>query len=183
MFGIVIAGIAFIALILLLAVKPAPEAGSKKKGAKAKDVEAEKEVRTQHSRSVRLDKYTEQLVHLMEDGNVSEIYRAVQNGIDLTSPLPDGQTVLMIAVKHNQDPQIIPFLVENGVHINATDDKGQTALMLAATFNPSPEIIKTLLNNGAEKAIKDKSGKTAADYVKMNFDLLDTDVPALLFVK
>ena len=119
----------------------------------------------------------------MEDGNVSEIQRAVKNGIHLNQPLQDGQTVLMIAVKHNQDPEIIPFLINNGINVNAVDDKGQTALMLAATFNPSPEIIKTLLNCGADKTIKDKSGKTAADYVNMNFDLHGTDIPELLFVK
>ena len=134
-------------------------------------------------RSMKTNRETEFLVHLMEDGNVEEIDQALKNGVNLQRPLQDGQTVLMIAVKHNQDPEIIPFLTKNGIDINAVDDKGQTALMLAATFNPSPEITKMLLNNGADKTIKDKSGKTAADYVQMNFDLIDTEIPSLLFVK
>ena len=188
MFGFVVAGIAFIALILLLTIKVTPEDSEQKKKSKVKNAtppkaaEPENEAKA-HSRSVRLDKMTERLVHLMEDGNVAEIQQAVQNGINLKRPLQDGQTCLMIAVKHNQDPEIIPFLTKNGIDINAVDDKGQTALMLAATFNPSPEITKTLLNNGADKTIKDKSGKTAADYVQMNFDLIDTEIPGLLFVK
>lgn len=190
MFGFVVAGIAFIALILLLTIKVTPEDSEQKKEKKEKQkkrsapktAEPENETKA-HSRSVRLDKMTEMLVHLMEDGNVSEIQQAVQNGINLKRPLQDGQTCLMIAVKHNQDPEIIPFLTKNGIDINAVNDKGQTALMLAATFNPSPEITKMLLNNGADKTIKDKSGKTAADYVEMNFDLRGTEIPGLLFVK
>ncbi len=186
MFGFVAAGIAFIALILLLTIKITPEEDTtppSKKQNSSKNAEAGKETKAHSGRSVRLDKATELLVHLMEDGNVSEIQRAVKNGIHLNQPLQDGQTVLMIAVKHNQDPEIIPFLINNGINVNAVDDKGQTALILAATFNPSPEIIKTLLNCGADKTIKDKSGKTAADYVNMNFDLHGTGIPELLFVK
>lgn len=108
MFGFVVAGIAFIALILLLTIKVTPEDSEQKKEKQKKrsapkTAEPENETKA-HSRSVRLDKMTEMLVHLMEDGNVSEIQQAVQNGINLKRPLQDGQTCLMIAVKHNQDP-------------------------------------------------------------------------------
>ena len=54
--------------------------------------------------------------------------------------------------------------------------------MLAATFNPDPDMVRILLDNGADKTIKDKNGKTAADYCALNFDLIGTDIPELLFV-
>ena len=204
MFGFVAAGIAFIALIILMNIKISPEEAAqieaekaKQKAKKAKKKKEEARLKAQkqkekealpieepkntYTRSV-MDKTTERLVQLMEECSVAEIRQAVNNGISLQAPLEDGQTVLMIAVKHNQDPEVIPFLRENGIDINAVDDRGQTALMLAATFNPSPEITKALLDNGADKTIKDKNGKTAADYVKMNFDLIDSDIPALLFI-
>lgn len=84
MFGFVVAGIAFIALILLLTIKVTPEDSEQKKEKKEKQkkrsapktAEPENETKA-HSRSVRLDKMTEMLVHLMEDGNVSEIQQAV----------------------------------------------------------------------------------------------------------
>ncbi len=134
-------------------------------------------------RSMKTNREIEFLVHLMEDGNVKEIDQALKNGVNLKRPLQDGQTVLMIAVKHNQDPEIIPFLCSKGIDINAVDDKGQTALMLAALFNSNPEIVKALLKNGADKTIRDKTGKSAADYCKMNFEFHGTKIPDLLFIK
>ena len=134
-------------------------------------------------RSMKTNRETEFLVHLMEDGNVEEIDQALKNGVNLQRPLQDGQTVLMIAVKHNQDPEIIPFLCSKGIDINAVDDKGQTALMLAALFDSNPEIVKALLKNGPDKTIRDKTGKSAADYCKMNFEFHGTKIPDLLFIK
>lgn len=197
MTGFIIAAIALVLLVVLMKVHITPEeaeelaayekaekAAKEYKSNKTEDAKIEEQLenKTHAGRSVRLDKVTERIVNLMEDGNVAEIRQALNNGINITRPLPDGQTVLMIAVKHNQDHEIVPFLVQNGIDINARDDKGQTALMLAATFNPDPDMVRILLDNGADKTIKDKNGKTAADYCALNFDLIGTDIPELLFV-
>lgn len=193
MFGFVIAAVAAVVFVLVLIFGSKPltpdeiERLKQDKAAKIDSVQTNvvdepDEAEQEKGRRVFRDKATEMLVHLMEDGSLTEIEQAVKNGIKLNKTLEDNQTTLMIAVKNNQETAILPLLIQQGIDINAVDDNGQTALMMAVTFNRNPEVVKKLLELGADKTIKDKAGKVAADYIVMNGLLLNTDVPPLLKV-
>ena len=191
MVGLVIAGIA--ALVLLVFLKSnftitddeknaiAADDAAKQKALEEEKAAAEKE-RLEKRRRLKMDKSTDILVQVMEDGSVSEIRRAMSNGINVLQKLENNQNLLMIAVKNNQSTEVVHFLLEQGIEINDADDNGQTALILATAFNPNPEVIKTLLDCGADKTVKDKMNKTAADYVLLNTALFGTDIGELLKV-
>ena len=192
MTGFVIAGIAAVVLVAFLLIKiPKPseedlELIFKKKaesssGLKASSLQAR--ARNHARNTMNSNKVTDLLVQVMEDGSVSEIQKAMENGINLRQKLELNQTLLMIAVKNNPSTEVIRFLLHQGIEINDADDNGQTALMIATTFNPHPEIIMELLNNGADKTLKDKNGKTAADYIIMNSALTKTEIPDLLKIE
>lgn len=189
MFGLVIAGIALVVLLVFLKLDfkvtdeekdaIATDAANKKKATKEEKEAAEKE-RLEKRRRLKMDKATEILVQVMEDGSVQEIQRAMSNGINVLQKLENNQNLLMIAVKNNQSTDVVRFLLDQGIEINDVDDNGQTALILATAFNPNPDVIKTLLDCGADKTIKDKMKKTAFDYVPLNTSLFGTDVGPLL---
>ena len=193
MFGFIIAAVAAVVFVLVLIFGSKPltpdeiERLKQDKAAKIDSVQTNvvdepDEAEPEKGRRVFRNKATEILVHLMEDGSLTEIEQAVKNGIKLNRTLEDNQTALMIAVKNNQETAILPLLIQQGIDINAVDDNGQTALMMAVTFNRNPEVVKKLLELGADKTLKDKAGKVAADYIVMNGLLLNTDVPPLLKV-
>ncbi len=198
MIGLVIAGVAVVALLLFLKlnvslsdeeIKEMKKIKAEEKAKKAKK-ETEKnkpvvmeEPKQPAKRVFRTDKATELLVQIMEDGSVKEIQQAMSNGINILQKLENNQNLLMIAVKNNPSTEVVHFLLDQGIEINDVDDNGQTALIMAAAFSPNPEVIKTLLDCGADKTIMDKSKKTAADYVVLNSSCFGTEVPALLKLK
>ena len=195
MTGLVIAGIALVLLIAFLKLNTSLSEEEKEELEAEKILENSKkdkkktnnsieqlleEEEEQRRRSIRLDRATEILVQVMEDGSVAEIQQAINNGIDILQKLPGNQNLLMIAVKNNPSTEVIQFLLDQGIEVNDVDDNGQTALILASAFNSNPEVVKVLLDNGADKTIRDKSRKTAADYVVLNTSYYGTDIPALL---
>ncbi|MBR1945843.1 MAG: ankyrin repeat domain-containing protein [Alphaproteobacteria bacterium] len=198
MIGLVIAGVAVVALLLFLKlnvslsdeeIKEMKKIKAEEKAKKAKK-ETEKnkpvvmeEPKQPAKRVFRTDKATELLVQIMEDGSVKEIQQAMSNGINILQKLENNHNLLMIAVKNNPSTEVVHFLLDQGIEINDVDDNGQTALIMAAAFSPNPEVIKTLLDCGADKTIMDKSKKTAADYVVLNSSCFGTEVPALLKLK
>jgi ankyrin repeat protein len=64
----------------------------------------------------------------VEKGDVSEMERCLQKGIDVNALDPYGRTPLMCAAG---DLRIATYLVERGADVNARNDEGETPLMYA----------------------------------------------------
>jgi ankyrin repeat protein len=77
---------------------------------------------------------------------------------------PDGDTILMNAVRHcNND--VIALLLAKGADVDALDAEGETALMHAIN-NGDLEVATLLLDKGANVDIKNAAGDTALTMAK-----------------
>ncbi len=74
-------------------------------------------------------------------------------------PLPDGSSLLGLAVRHN-NPDMVQALLDYGVDANAGAYKGMTALHIATRLERE-EIVEILLDEGASPLIKDDAGRDA----------------------
>lgn len=69
---------------------------------------------------------------LYAEGNYQKIEKFLLSGAYVNTRSGDGKTPLMVAVRHNSDPEIIKLLLRNGAKTDMRDEKGRTALMYAA---------------------------------------------------
>ncbi len=74
-------------------------------------------------------------------------------------PLPDGSSLLGLAVRHNS-PDMVQVLLDHGVDANAGAYNGMTALHIATRLERE-EIVEILLDEGASPLVKDDAGKDA----------------------
>ena len=98
--GLVIAGIAALVLLVFLKLNftvtddeknaIAADDAAKQKALEEEKAAAEKE-RLEKRRRLKMDKATEILVQVMEDGSVSEIRQAMSNGINVLQKLENNQ--------------------------------------------------------------------------------------------
>lgn len=88
-------------------------------------------------------------------------------GADPAFRRDDGLTVLMIAARDTNDPEVINILARalGQTGINTQDDDGRTALMHAARYSKNQEVILNFVKNNADPFLKDKKGATALDYL------------------
>ena len=95
---------------------------------------------------------------------LEQVQKKIQDGADINAKDKDGETVLMYAVRYNENPKIVKALLAAGADLHAKNLRGITVLMAATGFNKNPEIIKTLIAAGADVNAKDKNGYTALSY-------------------
>ena len=81
-----------------------------------------------------------------------------------------GVTLLHVASKRNNEPDIIDLLVKSGANVNAQDAEGFTPLHMAA-IHGNLEIVKKLVDLEAEVNIITTDGKTAAELARLNEEL------------
>ena len=81
-----------------------------------------------------------------------------------------GVTVLHIASKENNEPEIIDLLVKSGANVNAQDAEGFTPLHMA-TIHGNVKIVKKLVDLEADVNIVTTDGKTAAELGHLNQEL------------
>ncbi len=93
----------------------------------------------------------------VKKGNLSEIKRLLDDGVDVNAPNEDGITVLMVAVLVGYNE--VKLLLDNGANVNVTNKEDRTALILAAMGYS--EVVKLLLDNGANVNHNDENGGTA----------------------
>lgn len=104
-----------------------------------------------------------------EDGNISEIKCALDQGADVnTKDSDDGWTALMHASKYGY-VEIVDLLIKSGADVNAGSISNHTALMLASNFSHH-EIMKILLDHGADVFAQDTYGGTALNSCKVKID-------------
>ncbi|MCL1876223.1 MAG: ankyrin repeat domain-containing protein, partial [Synergistaceae bacterium] len=63
---------------------------------------------------------------------------------------PESWTVLMIAARYNENPEVTSALINAGADVNAKDPLGLTALMIAAQYNENSEVTSALINAGTD---------------------------------
>ena len=81
-----------------------------------------------------------------------------------------GVTVLHIASKKNNEPEIIDLLVKSGANVNAQDAEGFTPLHMAA-IHGNLKIVKKLVDLDADVNIVTTDGKNAAELAHLNEEL------------
>jgi len=81
-----------------------------------------------------------------------------------------GVTVLHIASKENNEPEIIDLLVNSGANVNAQDAEGFTPLHMAA-IHGNLKIVKKLVDLEADVNIVTTDGKNAAELAHLNEEL------------
>ena len=81
-----------------------------------------------------------------------------------------GVTVLHIASKENNEPEIIDLLVKSGANVNAQDAEGFTPLHMAA-IHGNLKIVKKLVDLEADVNIVTTDGKNAAELAHLNEEM------------
>ena len=81
-----------------------------------------------------------------------------------------GVTVLHIASKKDNEPEIIDLLVKSGANVNAQDAEGFTPLHMAA-IHGNLKIVKKLVDLEADVNIVTTDGKNAAELAHLNEEL------------
>ena len=81
-----------------------------------------------------------------------------------------GVTVLHIASKENNEPEIIDLLVKSGANVNVQDAEGFTPLHMAA-IHGNLKIVKKLVDLEADVNIVTTDGKNAAELAHLNEEL------------
>ena len=81
-----------------------------------------------------------------------------------------GVTILHIASKENNEPEIIDLLVKSGANVNAQDAEGFTPLHMA-TIHGNLKIVKKLVDLHADVNIVTTDGKNAAELAHLNEEM------------
>jgi hypothetical protein len=110
------------------------------------------------------------LVSASHNGDISAVTSLIEEGVDLNTKGPDGNTALMMAAGGGH-LDILRALLNAGADVNIRNDNGATALMFA-TEQGNVEIVEALLVSGSEVKTKDTRGKTALDsaYINGSYD-------------
>jgi ankyrin repeat protein len=98
---------------------------------------------------------TDALIFACLQGNVKEVKRLIDKGINVNSKGPSGITPLISATR-SKHKEIVKLLLENGANVNAQDDKGWTALMRVS--GKSPEVVELLVKAGADVNLGNNKG-------------------------
>ena len=101
------------------------------------------------------------------DGTTFE--KVIQENDTLFQEIP-GVTVLHIASKQINEPEIIDLLVKSGANVNAQDAEGFTPLHMAA-IHGNLKIVKKLVDLEADVNIITTDGKNAAELAHLNEEL------------
>ncbi len=98
------------------------------------------------------------LASAVVNGNNPLLEQLVKRNPDsLHEPLPDGLSLLGLAVRHN-DPAMVATLLALGADVNAGAYRGMTALHVAARLEQD-DMLETLLDHGADPLIQDDTGR------------------------
>lgn len=81
-------------------------------------------------------------------GDLEQVRRLLEQGVDIDSKDEHGQTALMHAA-HEGRTELVRLLIDRGADMNVTAKYNFTALMLSLIAH-HPEIARTLIEAGAE---------------------------------
>jgi ankyrin repeat protein len=134
------------------------------------DRDGEQLLQSTHKRRIRQqNRPVEKFVEMATEGNIDEVKRAIEVGIEIDELGSKGQTALMVAAYYGHQA-IVKMLLAAGADPNLLSDDqhgadaGMTALMFAVgSFFASnrQQIAKTLIAGGADVNQRGIGGKTA----------------------
>jgi len=96
--------------------------------------------------------------YVAREGNVDQIIRLLEKGLDTDQRDNTGNTLLMEAARNNPDAHLVRYLIDAGSDLKARNKLGWTPLMCAIKFNRNPRIISTLIEAGAPVNVFDNLG-------------------------
>lgn len=70
-------------------------------------------------------------------------------------------SAFMQAVKSNENPEVIKFMISNGLDVNHKDKNSGDTPILNSVWNDNTQIVKVLLDNGADVNSRNNKGETA----------------------
>jgi len=139
------------------------------------DRDGDRLLQSSHKRRIRAqNRPVEKSIAMASEGNVAEVNRAIEIGVEIDELGAQGHTALMAAAYYGHK-SIVKILLEAGAnpHLLSDDDglgEGMTALMFAAeSFFASNRqaIIKLLIAGGADVNQRGAGGKTAIFYAAL----------------
>ncbi len=139
------------------------------------DRDGEHLLQATHKRRIRLqNRPIEKFIEMATEGNIAEINRAIEVGIEIDELGAKGHTALMVAAYYGHR-SVVNALLAAGADPNLLSDDnglgaGMTALMLAAgSFFASnrQQIAKLLIAGGADVNQRGVGGKTAIFYAAL----------------
>jgi len=109
-------------------------------------------------------KETMPLANAILTGNIKEVRRSLESGVDLNQII-EGEQCYPIHFAVNSSLEIMQLLIDHGADVNVKDQKGKTPLHIVAAVKPSIEKMQLLIDNGADVNAVDQDGKTPLSYV------------------
>ena len=107
-------------------------------------------------RSKRIKKHNNPLiVNAASSGDLNQVIRLVEDGVDVNRSVIEGKTALMEACL-NEHINVVEYLIANGAWLNKTDNKTQTALWKMAS-NGQEKMLSLLIHAGADINKPDKT--------------------------
>ncbi|GHI00562.1 hypothetical protein AM1BK_41040 [Neobacillus kokaensis] len=125
----------------------------------------------------------EQFFRAAKKGDIKEIIKLLEQGVDINSKDHQGRTALMIATYEN-DINTAKVLVENGADVNIQDNMKNNPYLYAGAEGYL-DILKLTIEAGADTKIVNRYGGTAlipasehgyVDVVKQLLETTDVDV-------
>eukprot|EP00122_Pirum_gemmata_P001887 Pgem_evm1s1705 len=103
----------------------------------------------------------QRLCNACKTGDLIAAQNEIDNGVDLTAVLEEGQTPLHLAIVHNS-LAVASLFMDNGVHVDTkTSDDFVTTALLPAVIHGLTAAVSLLLQRGADVNAADKYGWTA----------------------
>jgi ankyrin repeat protein len=136
---------------------------------------------TPHSATLRMTR--DEFYEIVATGSAAEVAAASSEGADANTKDEDDYTVLMHALRSDQDLDVIQLLLEAGADVNSIMalNTGWQALVVAAASNTNPDVIKALVAAGARldyKACGDQTPLLAAAQSNPNPEIIHTPIQA-----
>ena len=109
----------------------------------------------------------------IDNGLLSRISAALENGADVAAKDANGSTPLHFAAAFKAGPDVIELLLKAGADLAATTRNKQQPLHWAAGKKASPGVVAKLLDNGADAQAEDSNERTPLHLAVTNSSGID----------
>jgi ankyrin repeat protein len=104
------------------------------------------------------------LLKSAENNFFAGVKKAIEIGANINGMQDEGYYSALMVAAHNENIEMVEFLINNGADTNIQNSMGNTALILSVQ-NGNIDIIRILLNAGADVNIKNDFNENALYYV------------------
>ena len=102
----------------------------------------------------------EELFDACKVGNIDEVKRLIEQGVDVNARDSNGWTPLVFAAGSGH-AEIADLLIDNNADVTSQTNEGRNALMYAAAYFGHTDIARILIDNDADIDAIDNKGLTA----------------------